>query len=58
MGLKVYSIEGKLSVPDNLTHQEMLSLFYDALKEKGIHFAGATKEVGHVHNELDRYSCL
>lgn len=58
MGMKVYSIEGKLSVPDNLTHHEMLSLLYEVLKEKGIHFAGATKEVGYLHNELERYSYL
>jgi hypothetical protein len=41
----VYEITGKLIVPDDLTHQEMLEELYMMLKENEFHYKGETKEI-------------
>jgi hypothetical protein len=40
---KVFEITGKLIVPDDLTHQELIDELYKRLQD--IHFAGVTKEI-------------
>jgi hypothetical protein len=43
--VKEFDIKGKLSIEDDLTHQEFISKFYVLLKAYGMHFSGQTKEI-------------
>jgi hypothetical protein len=43
--VKEFQIVGKISIEDDLSHQEFLNKFYVLLKEYDMHFAGESKEV-------------
>lgn len=43
MKLAVFTVKGKLY--GNVSHQEMLTILYQVLKSRGIHFAGETKQI-------------
>ncbi|MED3550157.1 hypothetical protein [Cytobacillus praedii] len=43
MGVKEFSISGKLIAPENLTHEEMINILFELHKSKGLFFIGETR---------------
>ncbi|MFO1442891.1 hypothetical protein KDN24_06635 [Bacillus sp. Bva_UNVM-123] len=48
--MKEFEIKGRINTYDDLTHKEFLTILFDCLKKRGLHFIGETKIINPNEN--------